>query len=123
MWGIVPAAGAGARIQPLAFGKELLPVGSRMEERPLAVSEYLVDRMLATWALEFFGAGESCRLLEVAGSGHFMRDPPMGGAENGRKAAIPLGPADADGYRAGPGLAPDRALDQGCRTTPCCRGC
>jgi len=29
MWGIVPAAGQGSRIQPLAFSKELLPVGSR----------------------------------------------------------------------------------------------
>jgi glucose-1-phosphate thymidylyltransferase len=49
MWGIVPAAGAGSRIQPLAFSKELLPVGSRMEgeaERPRAVSEYLVERMM-----------------------------------------------------------------------------
>ncbi len=48
MWGIVPAAGSGARIQPLAFSKELLPVGSRREagiERPRAVSEYLVERM------------------------------------------------------------------------------
>jgi dTDP-glucose pyrophosphorylase len=49
-WGIVPAAGAGSRIQPLAFSKELLPVGSRVvdgTERPRAVSEYLVERMLA----------------------------------------------------------------------------
>jgi glucose-1-phosphate thymidylyltransferase len=49
MWGIVPAAGAGTRIQPLAFSKELLPVGSRLEdgvERPRAVSEYLVERMV-----------------------------------------------------------------------------
>ena len=49
MWGIVPAAGIGSRIQPLAFSKELLPVGSRFDgesERPRAVSEYLVDRML-----------------------------------------------------------------------------
>jgi dTDP-glucose pyrophosphorylase len=49
MWGIIPAAGAGSRIQPLAFSKELLPVGSRRDgetERPRAVSEYLVDRML-----------------------------------------------------------------------------
>lgn len=49
MWGIVPAAGAGSRIQPLAFSKELLPVGSRLDgltERPRAVSEYLVERML-----------------------------------------------------------------------------
>lgn len=49
MWGIIPAAGAGSRIQPLAFSKELLPVGSRLDgstERPRAVSEYLVERML-----------------------------------------------------------------------------
>ena len=31
MWGVVPAAGRGSRIQPLAFSKELLPVGSRSE--------------------------------------------------------------------------------------------
>ena len=53
MWGIVPAAGSGTRIQPLAFSKELLPVGSRCEggiERPRAVSEYLVERMVAAGA-------------------------------------------------------------------------
>ena len=53
MWGIVPAAGQGTRIQPLAFSKELLPVGSRVEdghERPQAVSEYLVERMIAAGA-------------------------------------------------------------------------
>jgi dTDP-glucose pyrophosphorylase len=50
MWGVVPAAGGGTRIQPLAFSKELLPVGSRRDgaaERPRAVSEYLVDRLIA----------------------------------------------------------------------------
>lgn len=49
VWGIVPAAGIGSRIQPLAFSKELLPVGSRFEgdaERPRAVSEYLIERMI-----------------------------------------------------------------------------
>jgi glucose-1-phosphate thymidylyltransferase len=49
MWGIIPAAGSGSRIQPLAFSKELLPVGGRLDgnvERPRAVSEYLVDRMI-----------------------------------------------------------------------------
>ena len=53
MWGIVPAAGSGTRIQPLAFSKELLPVGSRLDgatERPRAVSEYLIDRMLKAGA-------------------------------------------------------------------------
>jgi len=49
MWGIIPAAGAGSRIQPLAFSKELLPVGSRLDgemERPREVSEYLVERFI-----------------------------------------------------------------------------
>ncbi|MFN2533569.1 MAG: sugar phosphate nucleotidyltransferase, partial [Pyrinomonadaceae bacterium] len=53
MWGIVPAAGIGSRIQPLAFSKELLPVGSRTEngiERPRAVSEYLIERMILAGA-------------------------------------------------------------------------
>jgi glucose-1-phosphate thymidylyltransferase len=53
IWGIVPAAGVGSRIQPLAFSKELLPVGSRTDggtERPKAVSEYLVERMILAGA-------------------------------------------------------------------------
>jgi len=48
MWGIVPAAGQASRLQPLAFSKELLPVGSTEEggrERPRAVGEYLIERM------------------------------------------------------------------------------
>jgi hypothetical protein len=74
MWGIVPAAGRGSRIQPLAFSKELLPVGSRLDngvERPCAVSEYLVERMIRGGArkicfvispgksdiMEYYGAG------------------------------------------------------------------
>lgn len=74
MWGLVPAAGRGSRIQPLAFSKELLPVGSRSDgrtERPCAVSEYLIERMIAGGAdkicfviapgksdiLEYYGAG------------------------------------------------------------------
>jgi glucose-1-phosphate thymidylyltransferase len=53
MWGIVPAAGSGSRIQPLAFSKELLPVGSRRDgqlERPRAVSEYIIERMIVAGA-------------------------------------------------------------------------
>jgi glucose-1-phosphate thymidylyltransferase len=49
MWGIIPAAGKGSRIQPLAFSKELLPVGTRNDgglERPRAVSDYLVERLV-----------------------------------------------------------------------------
>ena len=53
MWGIIPAAGSGTRIQPLAFSKELLPVGSRSDGgtlRPRAVSEYLLERMVIAGA-------------------------------------------------------------------------
>src|SRR3569623_1439552 len=49
MLGIIPAAGRGSRIQPLGFSKELLPVRSRggsLGERPCAVSEYLLERMV-----------------------------------------------------------------------------
>jgi dTDP-glucose pyrophosphorylase len=60
MIGIIPAAGAGQRIQPLGCSKELLPVGSRTVndvERPKAVSEYLVERMIAA------GATEICMII------------------------------------------------------------
>lgn len=63
MWGIIPAEGSGSRIQPLAFSKELLPVGSRSEngvERPRAVSEYLVERMIAA------GADRLCFVISPA---------------------------------------------------------
>lgn len=54
MLGIVPAAGAGTRLQPLAFSKEMLPVGSAVDElgieRPKAVSEFLVERMIRAGA-------------------------------------------------------------------------
>jgi glucose-1-phosphate thymidylyltransferase len=73
MWGIIPAAGRGSRIQPLACSKELLPVGARLlddVQRPRAVSEYLLERMIRAGAdkicfvigpgksdiLEYFGA-------------------------------------------------------------------
>jgi dTDP-glucose pyrophosphorylase len=75
MWGVVPAAGAGSRIQPLAFSKELLPVGSRFErgtERPRAVSEYLVDRMVlggATRLCFVIGPGKS-DILEYYADGY-----------------------------------------------------
>jgi dTDP-glucose pyrophosphorylase len=60
MIGIIPAAGAGQRIQPLGCSKELLPVGSRVVEnieRPKAVSEYLVERMIAA------GAEQICMVI------------------------------------------------------------
>lgn len=63
IWGIVPAAGLGTRIQPLAFSKELLPVGTRSDghnERSRTVCEYLLDRML--WA----GATRICVVISPA---------------------------------------------------------
>lgn len=73
MWGIIPAAGAESRIQPLAFSKELLPVGSRLEhgaERPRAVSEYLVERMIAGGATKlcFVISPEKSDILEYYGA-------------------------------------------------------
>lgn len=62
MIGIIPAAGAGQRIQPLGCSKELLPVGSRIVEgieRPKAVSEYLVERMIAA------GAEQICMVISA----------------------------------------------------------
>lgn len=73
MWGIVPAAGIGSRIQPLAFSKELLPVGSRLDgglEKPRAVSEYLIERMIiggATKICFVISPGKS-DILEYYGS-------------------------------------------------------
>lgn len=62
MIGIIPAAGAGQRIQPLGCSKELLPVGSRQAEgniRPKAVAEYLVERMIAA------GAEQICMVISA----------------------------------------------------------
>jgi glucose-1-phosphate thymidylyltransferase len=75
MWGIVPAAGRGSRIQPLGFSKELLPVGSRSQdgtERPRAVSEYLIERMVAGGAdkICFIIAPGKSDILEYYGAGY-----------------------------------------------------
>jgi dTDP-glucose pyrophosphorylase len=45
MWGIIPAAGKGTRIQPLAFSKELLPLNSEAHG-PRAVSDYSIERLV-----------------------------------------------------------------------------
>jgi glucose-1-phosphate thymidylyltransferase len=76
MWGIVPAAGQGSRIQPLAFSKELLPVGSRRDgdrERPRAVSEYLVERLVLGGAdkICFVISPGKSDILEYYGGGVF----------------------------------------------------
>jgi len=73
MWGIVPAAGKGSRIQPLAFSKELLPVGSLRDadgERPCAVSEYLVDRMIRGGARKvcFVISAGKCDIIQYFGA-------------------------------------------------------
>jgi glucose-1-phosphate thymidylyltransferase len=79
MWGIVPAAGQGSRMQPLAFSKELLPVGSRADgerERPRAVSEYLVERLVlggATRICFVISPGKS-DILEYYGGSVFSAD-------------------------------------------------
>jgi len=78
MWGIIPAAGSGTRIQPLAFSKELLPVGSRLDggtERPRAVSEYLVDRMVRGGAdkIAFVIAPGKSDILQYYGD-HYASD-------------------------------------------------
>ena len=62
MIGIIPAAGMGQRIQPLGCSKELLPVGSRLVdgvERPKAVAEYPVERMIAA------GADQICMVISA----------------------------------------------------------
>jgi glucose-1-phosphate thymidylyltransferase len=73
MLGIVPAAGRGTRIQPLAFSKELLPVGTRTlgdVQRPRAVAEYLLERLVRAGADHIcfvIGAGKS-DILEYFGA-------------------------------------------------------
>ena len=91
MIGIIPAAGAGTRIQPLAFSKELLPVGSRVgadgRERPRAVSEYLCDRMVASGAekLLFVIGPDKSDIFRYYGGryagaavGYVVQDEPLG---------------------------------------------
>lgn len=101
MWGIIPAAGLGSRIQPLAFSKELLPVGSKIEngqERPRAVSEYLVERMIRAGAdkLCFVIAPGKTDILEYYGSRLWGADvayvvqPAPGGLCDAIFRALPL---------------------------------
>lgn len=103
MWGIIPAAGAGTRIQPLAFSKELLPVGV---ERPRAISEYLVDRMIIGGAdkICFVIAPDKSDIVEYYGARKidnctfaFVTQPQ------------PAGLCDAI-FRAAPLIAPDEVV-------------
>src|SRR5215203_3661145 len=74
MWGIIPAAGRGTRIQPLGFSKELLPIARRLDngaERPRAVREFLVDRLIAVGAIKLcfvISSGKSDILEYFGGS-------------------------------------------------------
>jgi glucose-1-phosphate thymidylyltransferase len=108
MWGIIPAAGAGTRIQPLAFSKELLPVGSRRDgatERPRAVSEHLVERMLSA------GATKICFVISPGKSDILEY---YGGAIGAARICYlvqqhPAGLCDAI-FQAVPFIAPDEEL-------------
>lgn len=105
MWGIIPAAGQGSRMQPLAFSKELLPVGSFVDgdrERPRAVSEYLVERLVLGGAtrLCFVIAPGKSDILEYYGGSVFAAD--VFYAVQPR----PAGLCDAV-FRAAPLVAPD----------------
>lgn len=108
MWGIIPAAGRGSRIQPLAFSKELLPVGGRTldgAERPKAVSEYLIDRMVQG------GAKNICFVIS-AGKSDIMEY--YGGALSETQLCYvvqpkPEGLCDAI-FRALPVIAPDEQV-------------
>jgi dTDP-glucose pyrophosphorylase len=92
-------------MQPLAFSKELLPVGSRAEgdrERPRAVSEYLVERLVlggATKICFVISPGKS-DILEYYGGSVFSAD--LFYAVQPR----PAGLCDAV-FRAAPLVAPD----------------
>jgi glucose-1-phosphate thymidylyltransferase len=105
-WGIVPAAGMGSRIQPLAFSKELLPVGSRTDggtERPKAVSEYLVERMIlagATRICMVISPGKS-DIVEYYGGGlgpvhvcYVVQPEPQGLCDALFRALPLIGPGD-----------------------------
>ncbi|PYQ61810.1 MAG: nucleotidyltransferase [Acidobacteria bacterium] len=105
-WGIVPAAGMGSRIQPLAFSKELLPVGTRIAggtERPKAVSEYLVERMTlagATRICMVISAGKSDIVEYYGGSFgpahvcYVVQPEPKGLCDALFRAAPLIGPDD-----------------------------
>ena len=101
MWGVIPAAGMGTRIQPLAFSKELLPVGGRDAdgtERPKAVSEYLVERMLRAGVdkICFVIAPGKADIVRYYGSGVggaqvcYVVQPDAGGLCDALFRALPL---------------------------------
>jgi glucose-1-phosphate thymidylyltransferase len=101
MWGLIPAAGQGSRIQPLAFSKELLPVGGRDDAgtlRPRAVSEYLVERLRLGGAdrIAFVVGPGKTDILEYYGGGRagmpvaFVVQPEPVGLCDALFRAVPL---------------------------------
>ena len=111
MWGVIPAAGRGSRMQPLAFSKELLPVGTRVElhaegavERPRAVSEYLIERMIRAGAtrLCFIISPGKSDILEYYGASFggvpivYVVQPAPAGLCDAIFCAAPLIAEDAD---------------------------
>ncbi len=98
--GIIPAAGRGIRIQPLGCSKELLPVGFREGaegQRPKAVSEYLIERMLRA------GADRLCFVIgpEKTDMVRYYARHPLGEKIFYRLQPEPLGLCDAI-FRAAP---------------------
>lgn len=92
-------------MQPLAFSKELLPVGSRRDgdrERPRAVSEYLVERLVLGGAdkLCFVISPGKSDILEYYGGGVFSAtvfysvQPHASGLCDAIFRALPLIPPD-----------------------------
>ncbi|MBF0394879.1 MAG: nucleotidyltransferase family protein [Alphaproteobacteria bacterium] len=101
---MVPAAGRGSRIQPLGFSKELLPLGGR-GERPRAVGEHLLERMILG------GADKICFVI-APGKSDILEY--FGGAYGPASIAYvvqprPAGLCDAI-FRALPLVAPDEPV-------------
>jgi glucose-1-phosphate thymidylyltransferase len=101
MWGIIPAAGAGTRIQPLAFSKELLPVCGPWDgngRRPRAVSDCLVERLVlggATKICFVISPGKSDILEYYGGSAYsvpvcYTVQPKLAGLTDAIFRALPV---------------------------------
>ena len=103
-----PGGRAGDRIQPLAFSKELLPVGSGYDggrEHPRAISEYLVERLV-------LGGAEKICFVISPGKSDILNY--FGGAALSASVFYsvqpePAGLCDAV-FRALPLIAPDEAV-------------
>lgn len=107
MWGIIPAAGKGSRIQPLAFSKELLPMGAYEGNvrRPRAVSDFLMERLVIA------GASKICFVISADKSDILQH---YGGSAWSASICYtvqpqPTGLCDAI-FRALPVIAPDKPV-------------